>query len=91
MTSGIKKVCTFFLCLRIYLFKIINNSSSLSNEIRDRDDVWTSDLRPRQHVSGYFLIRNFVFPDSNTIIIISQSTRYRIRCGFIIFHSEERI
>ena len=67
MTSGIKKVCAFFLCLRIYLFKIINNSSSLSNEIRDRDDVWTSDLRPRQHVSGYFLICNFFFPDTASV------------------------
>ena len=44
-------------------------------------------LRPRPLVSEYFWICNFFFPDSK----ISLSTRYRIRCGFIIFHSEERI
>ena len=44
-------------------------------------------LRPRPQVSGYFVIRDFFFPDSS----ISPYTRYRICCGFMIFHSGERI
>ena len=41
---------------------------------------------PRPQVSGYFWITKSLFPDSK----ISPPTRYRIRIGFIIFHSESR-
>ena len=40
----------------------------------------------RVTVSGYFLIRNSFFPDSQ----LSPSTCYRIHCGFIKCHSGER-
>ena len=39
------------------------------------------------HLSGYFWIRNFFFPDSK----ISPSLRYRIRCRFSSFHCGEQI
>ena len=47
--------------------------------------VLSFSLRPCPHVFGSeFWIRNIFFLDSK----ISPTTRYRIRCGFIIFHSE---
>ena len=47
-----------------------------------------SSLRLRPHASGYFLICNFFLFRIQTFP--RPSTRYLIRCGFIIFHSGER-
>ena len=47
-------------------------------KIRENGGLWT--------VYGYFWIRNIFFLHSK----IFPSTHYRIRCGFIIFHSGER-
>ena len=44
-------------------------------------------LRPRPHVSGYFLIRNFFFPDTN----ISASTRYVITAYLCRIRPSKRI
>ena len=49
------------------------------------DESALCNIRPRSHVSGYFLMRNFFFPDTKVSTYsnrILPSTRIRIHSGF---------
>jgi len=50
--------------LRLILIPSVRDSSRIAVEILKFDRKKENRLRPRPHVSGYFWIRNFFFPDT---------------------------
>ena len=57
-----------------YWFETFFHSNALNMWWKENLQVSRETFRPRPHVSGYFLIRNFFFPDTK----ISASARYVI-------------
>ena len=55
-------------------YELSANEKQGKNQSNENNDCHYALPRPRPHVSGYFLIRNFFFPDTK----ISASTRYVI-------------
>ena len=62
--------------IRYHFVANLHNSQEarVKKKVRSACKQTSSNRRPRPHVSGYFLIRNFFFPDTK----ISASTRYVI-------------